>query len=202
MSFIEAQLVECPGFGFTGGPEFNTNIHRMKSGRESRNAEWSDAIHRYSAPYNAMFPAAYMTMKSAFMACRGSSSGFRFKDWSDFEAVGVSLGLAPSGSTPVQLVIPYEAFGAVIFTRTIKKPVAGTVTVYQNGVPKAGTIDTTTGIFTPSSGWSVGQSLTADFEFDVPVRFATDYFPASIDNRNGANFLLYSSMELIEDLQA
>jgi uncharacterized protein (TIGR02217 family) len=78
--------------------------------------------------------------------------------------------------------------------------VSGTVTVYQdNGsgsfIAKPGTVDTTTGLFTPSTNWTANRALKASFEFDVPVRFASDDMPASYDTRNA----ITTSAELIED---
>ena len=60
--------------------------------------------------------------------------------------------------------------------RTITKPVAGTVKVYLNGTlqPSGWSIDTSTGLVTFVSAPAAGAVITADFEFDVPVRFDTD----------------------------
>ena len=66
------------------------------------------------------------------------------------------------------------------YVRTIKKPVSATV--YQAGVPKAGTLDTTTGLFTPTTNWTAGQPLTWTGPFDVAVRFSNDSLPATWDN--------------------
>jgi uncharacterized protein (TIGR02217 family) len=57
------------------------------------------------------------------------------------------------------------------------KPVTGSVLVAVGGVPASGfTLDATTGIITFSAGSipAPGLSVTAGFEFDVPVRFDTD----------------------------
>ena len=62
----------------------------------------------------------------------------------------------------------------------IKKPVAGTVKVAVAGVVKTlgtqFTIDPASGVVTFLAGNipGSGQSVTAGFEFDVPVRFDTD----------------------------
>ena len=54
--------------------------------------------------------------------------------------------------------------------------------MYQGGVSKAGTLDTTTGLFTPTTNWTAATALTWTGEFDVPVRFENDTLPASWDN--------------------
>jgi uncharacterized protein (TIGR02217 family) len=71
------------------------------------------------------------------------------------------------------------AFSA--YVRAINKPVAGSVRVAVAGVEAtagtAFTVDTTTGIVTFLAGHIPpdGAAITAGFQFDVPVRFDTDY---------------------------
>ena len=75
--------------------------------------------------------------------------------------------------------------GGAIEVRTITKPVAGTVEVYRDGVVA------TSGVrehhdrvvtFTPRRRSDV--IVTADFEFDVPVRFDTDQMEVTIETYN------------------
>jgi uncharacterized protein (TIGR02217 family) len=60
----------------------------------------------------------------------------------------------------------------VIEVRTITKPVAGTVKVYLDGVEQlwGWSVDTTTGVVTFGTAPAMGVEVTADCEFDVPVR--------------------------------
>lgn len=187
MAFIDDRLLECVAYGFSFGPEFSTTIESLRNGAESRNANWATFRWRGTAGYQNISPDAYGAVLGAFLAARGMASTFRFKNWLEDAVVGQSLGNAPSGTTAVQLVRDYDAFGGASFQRTITKPVAGTVTVYQSGTPKAGTIDTSTGLFTPATAWTAGQPLTADFEYDLPVRFDADYMPFSYDNFRAIN---------------
>jgi uncharacterized protein (TIGR02217 family) len=55
--------------------------------------------------------------------------------------------------------------------------VAGTVKVYLDDVEQLSgwSVDTTTGLVIFSTAPAVGIEVTADFEFDVPVRFDTDH---------------------------
>jgi uncharacterized protein (TIGR02217 family) len=126
-------------------------------------------------------------------AARGSLYGFLFKDWNDYSVTAQSLGTAPSGSTAVQLVKTYT-YGSETYTRTITKPVASTVTVYENGVAKAGTLDDTTGLFTPGTAWTGSAALTWTGEFLVPVRFASDDIEFVLPHRDIAEVVC----ELVE----
>ncbi len=187
-----------PAYGWQGGPEFNTRIVPMRNGHDRRNARWDQVRHRFTLPFQNITDATYLSsLKAVFLAMRGQNHSFLAKDWSDYRATGESLGNAPAGSAAVQLQ-KVATFGTATYTRTITKPRAGTVTVYQAGVAKAGTVDTATGLFTPDTAWTEGQALTADFEFYVPVRFASDLLPMSIDNRTGQGYVMNGSVELVE----
>ncbi len=132
-------------------------------------------------PFSNITPTQYDAVLAAFYAARGALDGFRHKDWLDYAATLESLGNTPGANmTPVQLIKTYTS-GAVTYVRTIKKPVSATV--YSNGVSKAGTLVTSTGLFTPTTNWTAGQALTWTGEFDVAVRFANDYLPATWDNK-------------------
>ena len=200
---INAELDLCPAYGWQGGPEFSTRIIALRNGHERRNANWDLMKHHFILPFQNITDANYLLyLKSVFLAARGQTESFLAKDWSDFEADGESLGVAPSGTTAVQLK-KVATFGATTYNRTITKPVSTGLVVYQadgsgNPVAKAGTVDTTTGLFTPSTSWTAGRALTWDGEFRVPVRFASDILSMSIDNRAGAHYAMNGSVELIE----
>jgi uncharacterized protein (TIGR02217 family) len=85
--------------------------------------------------------------------------------------------------TQFQLVKHYPS-GSVIEVRTITKPVAGTVEVYLDGIEQLSgwSVDTTTGLVTFGTAPPLGVEVTADFEFDVPVRFDTDHMAVTIES--------------------
>lgn len=182
MAFIDDRILECVAYGFSFQPEFRTTIIELKNGSEARNAEWARFRWRGVAPYQNINPDDYGLLLGAFLRAKGMANTFRFKNWMEGPVVGQSLGNAPSGSNAVQLVRDFDPFGGSSYRRTVTKPVNGTVTVYQSGIAKSGTYSTTTGLFTPSTEWTAGQPLTADFEYDIPVRFDSDSLPFSYDN--------------------
>jgi uncharacterized protein (TIGR02217 family) len=172
--FHEVQF-PCPiSRGATGGPSFRTRIVPSASGFEWRNAEWSEARGQWDVGKPVRNNRAYFEAIITFhRRRRGALHGFRFKDWSDYKATGqLLIAAAAGGETTVQLIKTYtDATGTSI--RTIKKPVAGTVQLYRNGIPLASSVNTVTGVCT-FAALSAADVLTADFEFDVPVRFADD----------------------------
>lgn len=187
----------CPAYGWQGGPEADTEVTALRNRHERRNAVGARMRHRFTLPFQNIQRASYLAyLKAAHLAMRGRLHSFLVKDWLDFAATLESLGNAPSGSTAVQLVKTY-AFGPASFERLITKPVAGAV-VYQAGVAKTGSLDTSTGLFTPATAWTEGLALTWTGEFRVPVRFDSDYLPFSIDNASGGQHIVNGSVDLIE----
>lgn len=110
------------------------------------------------------------------------------------QAAGGSFALTTLTAS-VQLKKTYT-LGSQSTIRPIVKPVSATV--YANGVAKAGTLDTTTGLFTPTSAWTAADVVTWTGEFDVPVTFASDELIFDYNNFQA----LTSNIELEEDFSA
>ena len=176
MSFDEVRLPSKIEFGAVGGPRFRTEVVVLGSGHEQRNAEWSASRGRWDVAPGIQSSADLQAIIAFWYARQGRLRGFRFKDHTDFKATGqVLIAAVAGGETSVQLVRDYTS-GPRSHRRTITKPVAGTVQVYRDGQPISSTVNTATGIvsFAPLAGGSPAPVLTADFDFDVPVRFDTD----------------------------
>lgn len=173
MSVIETRLSSRVEAGFSVVPARRTTLVPLRNGHEYRNAQWSMSKRRYSGAYANWTRAMRDELLNVWEAADGPTFAFLFKDWNDYNVTAQSLGNAPSGSTAVQLVKTYT-FGSRTGTRTITRPRSATLTVYQSGVAKPGTVSATTGLFTPDTAWTEGEPLTADFEFDVVVRFESD----------------------------
>lgn len=178
MAFINTRLDDCVAYGFSGGPEWNTTVVKMDNGTEQRNAQWLYPNHRYTAQYMNLRPEHRDTILGAFHACRGQLHVFRFKDWNDYQATNEPLAPSIGTMTPVQLIKTY-VFGSEDSTRLIQAPVSATV--FRNGAPVSGSLDTSTGLFTPSSNWVAGTH-TWSGEFDVWVRFESDFNAFTINN--------------------
>ncbi|MEQ9527260.1 MAG: DUF2460 domain-containing protein, partial [Parvibaculaceae bacterium] len=74
--------------------------------------------------------------------------------------------------------------GEASYTREIAKPVAGSVRVsvagaeQEEGVDFA--VDHASGVVTFAVAPAAGESVTAGYEFDVPVRFDTDFLDINL----------------------
>jgi len=153
----------------------------LKSGHEERNGLWADAKRQYDVSVGSNEAGQVDELNAFWEGRRGELYSFRFKDYSDFQSCALTgtisrtdqvLGTGNGVLTEFQLVKTY-ADDVLPYVRTITKPVDGTVVVAVAGTlvdPGDYVVDYLTGIVTfdtaPASG-----SVTAGFEFDVPVRF-------------------------------
>lgn len=195
MSYIDHRISECVAFGFTGGPEFSTNIVLLDNGMELRNAQWKYPRHRYSAQYSNLAAEAKEKLLSAYHAAKGRWMAFRFKDWNDYSANNQALSVQVGTADPVQLVKRYFLGGA--FAERKIAAVVSAVITGPSGVV-AGTVNNVTGMFTPASVWLPGPHVWTG-EFDVWVRFDSDFNAFVIGNGNGHDHYHSASIELVED---
>lgn len=191
-----AELDICPSYGWQGGPEFSTLIKQLRSGHERRRPLWTVAKHQYVLPFQNITNAAYLAdLKAAFMVAHGSAYAFLAKDFSDYTAVDAVFGVGDGTETEFDLVLQYS-FGAATYVRRILHPVDAVFMV--DGTPSAATFNAATRKVEFPSAPSLGAVLSWTGEHRVAVRFASDSFPMSIDNRAGAEYAMNGSVELRE----
>lgn len=183
MAFVETRFPTDIAFGSAGGPQYSTDIVITQGGYEQRNSNWSQARARYNVAHGVKTQAQLDALIAFFRARKGRADGFRFKDWTDFQATGQNVGTGNGAATVFQLKKHY-ASGSVTETRLITKPVAGSIAIYIDSILQSGsayTANTTNGLITFNTPPANGTAITADFQFDVPARFDTDRLSAALD---------------------
>jgi uncharacterized protein (TIGR02217 family) len=185
MAFHDVQFPVGLSFGSTGGPERRTEIVTLANGFEERNTPWAHARRRYDAGLGVRSLDDLADLVAFFEARQGQLHGFRWKDWTDFKSCGPSaqvraddqvIGTGDGATQSFALVKSYVS-GGTSYARPIAKPVAGSVRVAVGGTEQpaaAFSVDVITGVVTCSTPPADGATVTAGFEFDVPVRFDTD----------------------------
>ncbi len=188
MAFHEVRFPTAISLNALGGPERRTDVVVLGSGHEERNSRWADSRRRWNAGYGVKSLDDLHAVIAFFEERRGRLHAFRWRDPTDWKSC------APKGTTSALDQVIGSGTGALAafqlkktygsafapWPRDIRKPVAGTVKVAVAGVAKTAgtqfTVDTSTGIVTFLAGHvpGNGQSVTAGFEFDVPVRFDSD----------------------------
>ncbi len=191
MAFHEVRFPDDISRGARGGPERRTQIVELASGDEERNASWASSRRRYDVAYGIRRADDLAAVAAFFEARNGRLFGFRFKDWADYKsclpsaapaAIDQVIGTGDGSTKVFQLVKRYSS-GAQFWTRTITRPVTGSVKIALAGTPKPSgwAVDTATGLVTFSTAPAAGVTITAGFEFDVPVRFDTDLLDITLD---------------------
>lgn len=172
-----------PSLSYRSRPQYSVTHVERAGGAERSNLNWAMPLHDYACEIEHAEEDISEVLEF-WHAVGGTAHGFRFQDWNDYKscrghltpaATDQPLQLVAGSPAAYQMVKNYTK-GVLTRTRTIRKPVSGTILVADNGVTKTPTtdytVDYTTGLvtllFTP-----VG-ALTWGGEFDVPVRFASD----------------------------
>lgn len=180
-------------YGSTGGPRFSTEVVVVGSGAEYRNQNWSQARAEYNAATGLQSQDELAELISFFYARRGRTRSFRYRDWSDYttatnhvdahSATDQIIGVGDGVKTSFQLKKTYHS-GTAPYDREITKPVAGKVLIAVDGVPTTAgwSVNTLSGIVTFDAAPEAGKTMSAGFEFDVPVRFDTDTLSVSLDD--------------------
>lgn len=169
--------------GARGGPERRTEVVALGSGGEVRNARWAHARRRWDAGWGVKNFAALAGVVDFFEERRGRLHGFRWRDRLDHSSARIGHAVTPldqvigtgDGQTRIFALAKAYGSGEAPYRRPITKPVAGTVRVGVAGVLAAADVDHLAGTVTLAQAPPQGATVTAGFEFDVPVRFDTDF---------------------------
>jgi len=198
--FIETpRFPEDISYGSRGGPSYNTRVVQVDSGALIRNSLWAYAQHNFNVAYGINTLAKLEALVYFFHAvAHGRAVGFRYKDWLDYKsclrsaapsAGDVWFATGDGATASFQLYKGYTA-GSSSQARPIYKPVSGTMMIAVGGTAKTEsthyTVNYATGMVTFTAGNipAAGQHITAGFEFDVPVCFASDELSVNIEDYN------------------
>ena len=191
MAFHEVRFPDNISRRARGGPERRTQVVELASGDEERNASWANSRRRYDVAYGIRRADDLAAVVAFFEARNGRLFGFRTKDWADYKSSLPSQATTPTdqqigtgtGSLKTFQLSKRYTSGAQAWTRTIAKPVAGTIMIALGLVEQMSgwTLDATTGIVTFTTAPGNGVIVRAGFEFDVPVRFDTDMLDVTLD---------------------
>jgi uncharacterized protein (TIGR02217 family) len=207
MSHRRAYIRACETFGWVGGPNFSTRIVAMANGRERRNADWEQPQHQFILPYGNIDETAYKAMLQMFLNVRGRNEGFLYRNRLNHTAQDELLAVAEPGQTEFQLAttnivdgIPYQMQVFALYVPNEDDgaiAVPATPVVKVNGTPASISVDHDRGgiTTTPMTG---GEVLTWSGQFSHWVRFGSDRFAMSIENKGPRTFFISGDVELVE----
>lgn len=191
-SFHDVLFPTAVSFGASGGPERRNEIVLMTSGRERRNLRTAHSRRTYDAGTGVKSIQDVYDILAFFEARRGSFHTFRFRDPFDNKscrpeqvpaAADQLLGAGDGARTRFALVKTFGA-GADAYARPIRKPVPSSLRVAVGGVEKTSpadfSFDDATGDIVLAAAPPGGASVTAGYQFDVPVRFDAERLAVSL----------------------
>ncbi|WP_282059981.1 DUF2460 domain-containing protein [Roseobacter litoralis] len=192
MQFHDVRFPAKLSFGSVGGPERRTDVVAISNGFEERNAPWAHSRRRYDAGVGIRSLDDVDVMIAFFEARFGQLYAFRWKDWSDYRsckpslditAFDQNLGEGDGIQVDYQITKTYQS-GIHTYVRPISKPVIATLKVAVGSVEMQEAVDyvvdAATGVIRFTVPPQLGASVTAGFEFDVPVRFDTNSIQTSV----------------------
>ncbi len=167
--------------------EFSTAVVESASGHEQRMVDWSNARMRYDAGPGLRSEADVAALTEFFRARRGAAKSFRFRDPFDGSSSPTGAPVTPldqplgtgDGLTTRFGLYKHYGPGAEAQRRPITRAVVDTVCVAVNGVEVTNWFHMGLGIIQFDEAPPKGAVLTVGYEYDVPVRFASDRLEVS-----------------------
>ncbi|MFP3012948.1 MAG: TIGR02217 family protein [Rickettsia sp.] len=194
MNFHDIRMPEFIESFAVGKPEFSTSHAITKSGREARHLDRNYSCQKYLIKNARLSSSEFKQFNSFFKARRGSNFAFRFRDYADYKVTNGMIAKGDGNLNKFQLKNIYSD-SIALYERVITKPVNNSVILYINNVRAMGIVDYNDGIVTLPSPLGQDVILTADFTFDVAVRFSIDSFEYSYCNDGSIEL---SNIELVE----
>lgn len=168
MEFIETpRFPDSISSGAKFGPAFSTSLARNLGGTEVRNKNWSMPLCEGDVSFGVRTQAQLDDLLAFFHNVAGMYKGFRFKNFSDYTAVGAQGTLIVITTNTTWQMNKVYTYGTLATAKKISKPIAG-VAIAGGG---AYSVDYTTGIVTRTAG---ANPTGWTGMFDIPVRFNVD----------------------------
>ncbi len=153
-------------YAVSGGPEFTTTIHESVNGRESRCVARSVPIYRFDISYEILSKEEREELMNFYVAHMGRAISFRFRDVNDNYAECEQEVVNGRGELYKSYLV-----GSQLVRRRIMLPY--NCKFFVDGAEVAAEVNELTGEFSIESNIACA-TVTAKFNFDVPVRFDSD----------------------------
>lgn len=179
-TFSNLRLPDELSYGSQGGVQFSTEVMQTHSGAEYRAPKWEYPVSKYNVAPAISTPTHVKELHAFFRIHKGRAIGFRFKDFMDYSQKNQIIGSGDGKTRTFELFKTYW-HGTTQIKRRIYKPVRDTVYAYINKRRVAAEVDYDIGTITLSRIPNKDSIVSASFEFDIPVRFDTDFLEITAD---------------------
>lgn len=171
-------------FSPTGGMEFRTEIIEWGEGTEQRFQKWEYPLSSWEFGNRVLVNIdnikTWTEIQSFHAARNGSSIGFYYKDWLDWQGIEQVIAIGNGNQTSFQFVKNYYSNSGTGLARKITRLVQDTVEIkLDNVVASNYSLDLINGIANFGDPPDFGVEIRASYDFYIPVRFVQD----NIENR-------------------
>lgn len=183
--------------------EYDTNINKSKNAREQRISNRDTPLLYYNINTGIKTRDEIDAIVKLFRLVKGRAIGFRFKDWLDYKVNNQNIAIGDGNTKTFQLIKSYTSIvnnDFITYIRTITKPVKSTVNIFVNGINYNDniTVNYTNGTITFNQPVQENDIISANFEFDVPVRFDNDVLEITMKNTNSGEINNIKLIEIID----
>jgi len=205
--FHEVVFPEDVSWGSQGGPMFKTHVFPTFRGLERRNIEWAQPIMRFNVAYGLRTDVNMMRVIDFFNARQGAATGFRYKNWVNYEVVNAPIATGDGVSRRLPLYKFYGFQGARFYKRLRKIERGSVVSVQANNEPLVEgidfSIDYDAGEIALVDDLQYGSPVYAQrLGFHEPVRFDTDSIQSVIEAYNTQSLEQFSLIGIRADFRA
>ncbi|HCZ15765.1 MAG TPA: hypothetical protein DHV85_14505 [Candidatus Accumulibacter sp.] len=192
--FLEERLPVNVRLGVSYADDYEVLITTTASGAEYPKLIHPFPVREFHVNFTTDKADLWARILSLYHRARKSYYAFRVKCLDDFSTNGftgtptpLDQPLANTASGVYQLRVFYGTNGAAPShgypSRTIYKPVAGTVVAAKNGLTISSglSVDTTTGLITITPAPLITDAITAGCQFDIPCRFNSKIEVTAVD---------------------
>lgn len=200
--FYEIRFPESISIKSTTSIEFDTSIITSKNGKEQRISTRDKSRMIFDITTGIKTKKDLDEIVSFFRVVNGNAIGFRFKDWLDYSVKNQILGLGNGKEKTFQLIKSYSFSvnnKSINYIRKITKPVKGKVSIFidSNDITDSVDINYENGEVSFSSAPEEGKIISANFEFDVPVRFESNILKLSLNSPNSGEIKDIKIVEIL-----
>jgi len=192
IAFSEARLPTYFAYGSSFGPCFSTHVVRLEQSAEQRNLNWQQDLPHGEISYHTRSLSEIQALHAFYHARRGAAQGFRVKWHLDYAVTNQLLAIG-DGTTQTFPFLRWYLSGLAddTYTRRLYKIVGvgypignayDSVQVFTDGSPLLSgyNVNYTQGLLNFGTAPPTGVQISASFEYDWPMRFASNAFLTSL----------------------
>ena len=156
---------------------WDTSIISRDNGFHLSIERQADSIGRWNVGDRLFSKREFDYLLNFFYNVRGNLIAFKYKDWGDYQATNELIGNGDGTKTEFQMIKTYGDYPKPIY-----KPIADTIAIYLDDILQtSGYTVNSVGLITFAIAPLSGVDISADFEFDLVVRFENEALSSRFD---------------------